>query len=163
MPMFKRILCPTDFSEASYLALEKAVELAKDGVSEVCILHVEPDMHEMLISGTMPTHVAADQRAEAIRKLCAVVEERTPNFVQTNAVLRQGEVASEIMVVTREQGADLIVMSSHGAGSFQSSGLGSIVSRVLRKAPCPVLVINSDSAALADSVVHKMSNITSTM
>jgi hypothetical protein len=49
----------------------------------------------------------------------------------------------------REEGADLIVLTTHGAGAAQVGGLGSVAQAVLRSAPCPVLTINpSDNVSV---------------
>jgi nucleotide-binding universal stress UspA family protein len=151
MPVFKRIICPTDFSEASFTALQKAVELAWDGISEICVMHVEPDMNEMVLSGKITTYDAAKQRAKIINKLLEVIEERTPKFVRTHAILRQGDIATEVISLTSEQKSDLIVMSAVGDGGSPLSRIGKVVSKVLDNAPCPVLIINRELPVTAGS------------
>lgn len=55
--------------------------------------------------------------------------------------LREGPVVPSILEAARDSNADLIVMGSHGKGGFERLALGSVTEKVLRKAPCPVLVV----------------------
>lgn len=143
--MFTKILCPTDFSEASYQALKVAIGLASICDAEVCLMHVEPDLREILTSGGMSPHVAAQERAEAVRDLCILVEERTPPQARINTLLRDGDPAEEILRVAYEHNSDLIVLSHRGEGE-STEKLGSVAAAVLLHAPCPVLMVNVNPA-----------------
>ena len=144
MSRFKKILCPTDFSEASYEALRQAVELAADGVTEICVLHVEPPVDELTAFTGLATdtYAEAEHRAETVRNLCAVLEERVPQSVRTRPLLKKGQAAEEIARAAREEGADLIVLTTHGAGGLEPGELGGVAAAVVQTAPCPVLTIN---------------------
>ncbi len=141
---FQKILCPTDFSEASYEGLRQAIKLAGKGATEICVLHVEPSPSALTpLAGYAPdAHSEADRRAETVKNLCAVLEERVPSHVRTRPLLKQGETAEQIMRAAREEGADLIVLTTHGAGGLQPGELGSVATRVLQIAPCPVMTVN---------------------
>ncbi len=159
---FQKILCPTDFSEASYEALRQAIELAGTGTAEICVLHVESSPNALTpLGGYAPSaRSEADRRAETVKNLCAVLEERVPQSVRTRPLLKQGETAEEIVRAAREEGADLIVLTTHGAGGLRPGTLGSVAVDVLQNAPCPVLTVNrsresvearSDSTAIFDA------------
>lgn len=140
---FQKILCPTDFSEASYEGLRQAIELAADGTTEICVLHVEASNTMVPLAGYAPTaRSEADHRAETVKNLCAVLEERVPQNVRTRPLLKQGEIAEEIVRAAKEEGADLIVLTTHGAGGLRPGELGSVATSVLQTAPCPVLTVN---------------------
>jgi universal stress protein A len=54
---------------------------------------------------------------------------------------RIGRAFDEITAAAREQKADLIVISTHGYSGVKHVVLGSVAERVVRHAPCPVLVV----------------------
>jgi nucleotide-binding universal stress UspA family protein len=141
MTIFQKILCPTDFSEASYRALDMASKLALHGDAEVCLMYVEPDLHHVMATGDLSPQDAAHQRAEAVRNLCSLIEERTPNHLRTSTLLLQGEAGAEIIKAAKEQQADLIVLTVHGGGET-GEPVGDVAMAVLSQAPCPVLVLN---------------------
>lgn len=143
MAHFKTILCPTDFSEASQTALNQAISLAQDGAGEVLVLYVEPSLEDMVMSGALPDHLAADEHRETVRDLCALVESQTPPEVRTQALVRQGDIVPEILEAAREKAADLIVLATHGREGSEPTILGPITSQILNSSPCPVLVANS--------------------
>jgi len=151
MVLFKKILCPTDFSETSYQALRTAVKLAHTWPTEVCVLHVEPDLNQLIAVGAVHPQEAAYQRAEAVRNLSEVVEQHTPAHLHTNTLLRQGDAARETTKVAREQGVDLIVITAHGAGGGHAGIPGSVVEGILADAPCPVLVLNVPEPAVTET------------
>ena len=145
---FQKILCPTDFSEASYEGLRQAIALAADGTTEICVLHVEPASSMMPLAGYAPTaRSEADRRAKTVKNLCAVLEERVPQNVRARPLLKQGETAEEIVRAAKQEGADLIVLTTHGAGGLQPGELGSVATSVLQTAPCPVLTVNRSGKA----------------
>ena len=153
MSTFKKILCPTDFSEASYEALDQAVKLAFDG-AEVCVLHVEPV--EKLVTpfaGLAPdARSEADRRAETVKNLCAVLEERVPSQVRTRPLLKQGDAVEQILRAAREENADLIVLTTHGAGGLAPGELGRVAASIVQIAPCPVLTMNRSQAEVGQTI-----------
>jgi len=142
MPTFKKILCPTDFSEASYEGLNKAIELASDTATEICVIHVEPSTQSSYAGHAPEAHQEADRRAETVKNLCAVLEERVPQNVRTRPLLKQGDTVEEIIRAAREECADLIVLTTHGAGGLAPGELGRVAATIVQTAPCPVLTIN---------------------
>ena len=163
MSIFKKILCPTDFSEASYQGLSKAVQLATDAETEICVIHVEPAMSTLTpYAGHAPeAHQEADRRAETVKNLCAVLEERVPQNVRTRPLLKHGEAIEEILRAAREECADLIVLTTHGAGGLTPGELGKVAAAIVQTAPCAVLTVNgsadvsaSNSVSASDSVSY---------
>ena len=143
---FKRIVCPVDFSEPSEIALSQAVALAEQHGAELRILNVvEPLTPAMFSDGMLLTQpdslpnrsgeVAQDLLAQLKAKSCASVQERTTLHVAV------GVPFVEIVRHARECGADLIVMGSHGRTGIDHLLIGSVAERVVRKAPCSVLVV----------------------
>ena len=166
--VFKKILCPTDFSEASYTGVAKAVELASQGGVELCLVHVVPPARALWpmtgtislagsLAGDMPdARSEAARRAEAVSTLCEVLRDRVPSYVRSRPLLKQGEAGTEIVRTAREETADLIVLTTHGQGGWQPTVLGAVAAEVLRTAHCPVLTIS----ATVSSPMNAISNST---
>lgn len=84
---------------------------------------------------------------EAIERSLADLRARTerPGLMVASRAI-QGDPALEICEVARQAGHDLIVMGTHGRTGLTRLFLGSVAERVIREAPCPVLVVRPKSA-----------------
>jgi universal stress protein A len=135
----KRILLPVDFSECSHKALRYAVLLARQFNAEVLLLHV-------LEAAPMENRAEiADEANDAIdRKLFEWRKEfATPGSVKM--LLRKGiTVHQEIVEAANDGNCDLIIMGNHGRSGLPRMLLGSTAEKVVRHAPCPVLVIREN-------------------
>ena len=143
MSIWKKILCPTDFSEISYEGLKKAVDLVEGGATEICLLYVDQPLHA--ITKTTPLAVENNEsvmRAEAVSNLQNVLSERLPKNVRAQPLLRSGVAGAEIVRAAREENCDLIVLTTHGAQGWREGVLGSVAEHVLRHASCPVLTVS---------------------
>lgn len=143
--MFYKILCPTDFSEASYKGLQVAADLALRNDAELCILHVitpSSSLDSTSISN-------ADYYAEIVVNICAVIEKKVPVEVHSLPLLKRGEVIQEIRQVAAQEKTDLIVLTTHGAGATRQDGLGTVTEMILRTVSCPVLTINAGCSSPA--------------
>jgi nucleotide-binding universal stress UspA family protein len=61
--------------------------------------------------------------------------------LSARAALRTGVAYAEIVATATDERADLIVIGTHGRGTFERALLGSVADRVVRLAPCPVLTV----------------------
>lgn len=149
--MFHKILCPTDFSEASYHGLKIAAEMAQQNNAELCVLHVEAPLGAMPLPTSHIPYAQSDaaRSAEVVANLCRVIEERMPSTAHSHPVLKRGQAAEEIARAAREENADLIVLTTHGASGLRPGELGSVAERVLQSAPCPVLAVSGMTGAPA--------------
>jgi nucleotide-binding universal stress UspA family protein len=71
------------------------------------------------------------------------MKSRIPKDVQSQAKIEQGEAADEILRAAREEGADVIVIATHGLTGWRHMVFGSVAEKVVRTAPCPVLTIHA--------------------
>jgi nucleotide-binding universal stress UspA family protein len=135
------ILVPLDFSPASLGALDYAVWLAKQFRAAIHLVHVYPPDEASSAPGA--AHLLL-QSAEAIERLneglTAIHRKHVPTFCPENCHIRGGRPYEEIVCVAREIGANLIVLSTRGHSGLKHLLLGSTAERVVRNAPCPVLV-----------------------
>jgi len=138
---FRHILVPTDFSQASRQALRYAAAFARPCASEVALVHViEPPPYPEFGYAHIPAKEATLKR-EVYEKLEEPVQELAHAGVKAASVIRHGGAAHEIAAQAREQSSDLIVIATHGRGAIAHALLGSTAERVVRHAPCPVLVV----------------------
>jgi nucleotide-binding universal stress UspA family protein len=138
------ILCPTDFSDFSARALERAVGLAGFFEAQVTALHVFPFAMPAgpgLPYFPLPAEATRSRREEAFKELQAFVAPFLDRGVVIETRLREGDPSREIEALARTLPADLLVMGTHGRSGFEHLLLGSVTEKVLRRVPCPVLTV----------------------
>jgi nucleotide-binding universal stress UspA family protein len=148
MRQCKRILCPVDFSQFSKAALEEAISLAKGLGSELCILHAYQSPAFVLpLSGYVgPTADMITQiRKQLDHELEALAATARAQNIETEVLLIDGVPHTSIVEQAKEWHADLIVMGTHGRTGIAHALAGSVAERVVRLAPCAVLVTRSES------------------
>ena len=133
-----RVLVPTDFSEASVDAIQTAQELVTTE-GGLHVLYVLPPLDH-----TSPGVLLGDvddetRRAKALHHLDEFLERN--GVRQTTPVIVIGDPGLKIAEYVESNGIELIVMPSHGRHGVRRLLLGSVAERVLRHAPCPVLVL----------------------
>ena len=143
---FKRILCPTDFSEPACRAIRAAGEMAETFSAELILVHVVGAIPALdTPTGMVGFDVAAYQKEltdSAEKSLQERLEKHIPEGVSTRALVVHGEAAHEIVNTAKEEGVDLIVMSTHGATGWRERIFGSVTDKVVRHAECPVLTVH---------------------
>ena len=149
MTQLKRILVPTDFSDHSERAAAYAVELAKRYEAEVvCCIHVSDIPADLLATSNYYMTGPSDEFIEKIRQesrtaLDAFVAKNLQGVPVQTAFL-EGRPFVEIIRYARDNEIDLIVISTHGRSGIKHALFGSVSEQVVRKAPCPVLVVKRD-------------------
>lgn len=143
---FKRIVCPTDFSEPACKAIKAAGEMAEQFSAELILVHVVGPVPVLETpTGLAGFDVAAYQQElseSAKASLQSRLEKHVPPTVKARAIVVHGEAAHEIARVSKEEGADLIVLSTHGESGWRHRIFGSVPDKVIRLAECPVLMIH---------------------
>jgi nucleotide-binding universal stress UspA family protein len=143
MSSFRRILVATDFSPHAANALRLATELAKTCDASIQLIHVYDVIPYTLPEG-MPVYdtVQLAQVREGLGQQLRKLESQLKSTgVRVESALREGQASAEIARVAQEGGFDLIVMGTHGRSGVAHMLLGSVAERVMRKAPCAVLVV----------------------
>lgn len=139
----KTILLTTDFSDTSLHALEPLRTLARKFDSKVLVVYVEEDRLPPLVIEYMAVGVEDLVRRQVDRARERLEEFRRTHLADLRDVALEVGVGSphvEIVRIAAEQGVDLIVMATHGRGFMSHAILGSTAERVVRRAPCAVLV-----------------------
>lgn len=136
----KRTVVPIDFSDLSYAALDRAVEIAGDQ-GEVHVIHVLTELSTMEPGNLYGTVTDEERVKTAEQFMQKKLGDEKYARVKVHAVV--GDAGREITSFAEREGADLIVIPSHGYGFFKHMLLGSVAERVVRLAHCPVLVLRS--------------------
>lgn len=134
------VLCPIDFSESSAGALRYANAIATHFGARLTLLAVTDPLLQEVDQFEGSADLAEDTARELERFFAQTFPERPHGVLEVRMEVTSGKSAPEILRVSREQGCDLIVMSSHGATGFRKLFFGSTTERVLRETTVPVLV-----------------------
>ncbi len=145
----KTILLATDGSASARRATEEAIELALETGWSLQIVSVWSPPKAMVGYGVIvPLDAGGDaERQQAENVVDAAAEKARAAGLQPKTAVRRGNPASEICARAGVIGADLIVIGSHGRGPVKRAALGSVSTRVLHHAPCPVLIVRGDIGA----------------
>jgi nucleotide-binding universal stress UspA family protein len=139
VPKYRKILAAFDGSEASESAFHQAMEVAAAFRAEVLLLSVavppEPAVEAELEARLED---AREHFEEAHARLKAAAATRG---VELRTEIVVGHPAGQIVLAAERNGIDLVVMGTRGRSAFARWMLGSVSERVLRYAPCPVLVV----------------------
>jgi nucleotide-binding universal stress UspA family protein len=148
-----RILLATDGSEEAELATLRAIDIAEKTDSELHMAHVGvvPSFLQSYpgtlgYEGKLYEQIEEESR-ELLRKLSWRV--KVAGGTVAGAHLRMGIVHLEIVALAEELGVGLIVMGCRGHRGIRRAIEGSISNRVIRHAPCPVLVVRGYERAKA--------------
>jgi universal stress protein A len=137
----KKILHPTDYSAGSRPALGEALALAQEHDAQLVLLHVVDSLGPENLSYGEST--SADQPDEYRRRLFAELRHVLPPeaHVRAEYVLSEEDLVTAILRTQAEHDCDLIVLGTHGATGIRRWLTGSVAEEVVRRAPCPVLVV----------------------
>lgn len=142
MIVLKKILCPVDHSESSYLALKYAISLALKDRVKIYLMHVIDfrlyDTGIYMFGVMKPSGIDMDKiHADLLKSL----PEGTTDLLEVETIVVEGVPYNEIVNTAKEIGADMIVIGTHGRTGLAHFTLGSVAENVVRKAPCPVLTV----------------------
>jgi len=146
--MYKKILVATDGSTLSKKAVTSAIGLAAACGAELIALKVVPRYPQAYFEGSIPLSVQDVSRVEkqwtdaAQAAVDAVVKSAKAKNVVAKGITAKSDVVSDaIIAAAKKQGADLIVMASHGRKGIKRLLLGSETQQVLTHSHIPVLVL----------------------
>jgi ACR3 family arsenite efflux pump ArsB/nucleotide-binding universal stress UspA family protein len=161
VPAMQRILLATDLSPSARYAALHACSLGNQYQAEVTVMHVIPDMIDLLSSEAgvdladfihksewKDYHKKGIEKARQlmtrrIRETSRKVVEEIPHcpLSEDNIRVGIGNPAMEIVTAAREGDYDLIIMGSHGHGKLEETMIGSVTQEVIRQSSIPVLVV----------------------
>jgi nucleotide-binding universal stress UspA family protein len=145
--LFRKILCPIDFSEHSLAALDLALKVAQRNDSTLCLLSVAPMQAGAAGFQPVPMDPYPYPEKERRERLEKLARERIPATVRYETLVVSGDPAELVLNTACDLDADLIVMGTHGRKGLSRLVLGSVAERVVRESPTPVLTAHSSARA----------------
>jgi nucleotide-binding universal stress UspA family protein len=139
----KKVLVPTDFSETSKKAVQYALRFAEQFGCEIAMIYVvEPTSPMIGAPLAVEPFTEQDEFSMAEKDLAALAAESQTNGAHSvSSFVRIGHAPNEITKIAKDLDIDLIIIATHGYTSWRHLCIGSTAERVVRTAPCPVLVV----------------------
>jgi nucleotide-binding universal stress UspA family protein len=142
----KKILCPTDFSNPSFEAMNVATELALHFSSDLIVIHVVTPIPVIVTDYTSSAAFNVQEyqelmEASSMKTLEEQIEKRIPKGVSVRSMLSLGDPANQIVHTAEDEKVDLIVISTRGQTGLKRLVFGSVAEKVVRLATRPVLSI----------------------
>jgi nucleotide-binding universal stress UspA family protein len=135
------ILCPIDFTDNATVALGVASDIARQNKSTLIVLHVAESLGpEGLSFGEVQNRLQPEGHiAELQQRLQKAAPPQAG--LTLRHLLTEGSPAKVVEEVVREQHVDLVVLGTHGRTGLDRLLMGSIAEEILRRCPCPVLIV----------------------
>ncbi|WP_163328295.1 universal stress protein [Desulfurobacterium thermolithotrophum] len=157
MPLFKKVLYPTDFSELSNVAKDYVMKLKEANAQEVIILHVIhplefslPQFNDPFALDVATIYANIPEIEKEVLKrheemLDMVAEEFKNQGFSVKKVMTIGDPKEEIVRIADEEKVNVIVIGYHGKGLIERIlEMGSTAKAVIKKAKCPVLLVKKE-------------------
>ena len=96
------------------------------------------------------SHGLEKERADAEKQLASLIEEEKMAGIVADYVIYEGFAEECILDYAKRQEADVIIMGSHGRRGLKRMILGSVAEHIVRRAPCPVLVVKENEHEFID-------------
>jgi nucleotide-binding universal stress UspA family protein len=149
VPKFKRIVCGVNLHLSSLEALRYAVSIATEADADLRIVSVLEPLAAVLPLGT-PTHTIAEHRQRQ-RQLCLrAIRQHVPDEARQACTIHEeahvGEPVDTLLHIVQEAEAELLVVGAGDRPHLQSLWRGRTTDRLVRRAPCPVLIVPTPPA-----------------
>ncbi len=145
---FKTILCPTDFSDESYHAIDYGLRFAKAWDAALIIAHIiHTPTGELYQPVGDVIHVLTFDEAKRrdLARLEEIRDTRLSGYANCELLVEIGDPYQQLMAITQRRQVDLIVTATHGRSALEHLILGSVAEKMIRHARCPVLVVRRDT------------------
>jgi len=137
----RKILVPTDFTECSQKALSYALSFAKQFDAEILLLHVVEIVPAVAQDAFLQSSMLSAALHEESERRLAQWRREALSEAPVETMTRDGLPWQHIVEVAREKNIDIIVAGTGGRSGLARVLLGSTAERLVRHAPCPVLVV----------------------
>ena len=163
-----RILVPTNLGDPSRAALQYGVAFARRFDAKLYLLHVldakeldaaletervlevlSADAEGRAANEPSSLEVARNAARHDLARLLAFEDERDTHAEYLLRASGMGGPADAIVACARELRAELIVMGKHHLGFVEQVLAGSVAEKVVRQAPCPVLIVHPEQELAA--------------
>jgi nucleotide-binding universal stress UspA family protein len=137
----KRILVAHDGSKLSDKALKKAIEIASVFDSSITVLSVIPELYLTELSDLDRQRIMNALTEETKAAMEKVRVSLSSKSIEAKTIIRQGPAAEKILETAQKMKITLLVVGSHGRHGAKKFLLGSVSSKVIDYASCPVLIV----------------------
>jgi nucleotide-binding universal stress UspA family protein len=137
----QKILVPTDFSEYSQHAVKYAVALAQSFKAKLYVVHVWDQSIAVGPTETFHTEIWVEAEKSEKERLNQVTQRLRTEGIDAEPVFVSGTAYIEIVKTAKELDVDLITLATHGRTGLSHLVFGSTAEKIIRLAPCPVLVV----------------------
>jgi Universal stress protein UspA and related nucleotide-binding proteins len=141
-PAIRQIILATDMGPASAAATDEAFRLAAALQARLLAVSVIDPGTLQLPGGRFRSRID-QERARLEAAASELVLRGRRDHVSTSFLIWEGDPAESIVEAAQSESADMIVVGSHGRGALGRALIGSVSDQVVRRAPCPILVVRS--------------------
>ena len=139
------ILIPLDFSKPADKALEYGKAFARQFGAKLVLVHIlEPMVVPAELGYGFVPPPDDTLPVEALREKLVLLAASLGSDLSVTSSVRIGRPWSEVVEAAKECAADLLIVATHGRTGLQHVLLGSVAEKIIRHAPCPVLVVRND-------------------
>jgi nucleotide-binding universal stress UspA family protein len=138
-----KLLVAIDFSELADRIIGEAEKLAKNLSAKLFLLHVIPPSSpviDLLPNVETLSFLPLSDTPESA-KLLTIATKLRMNGIDTTAIIAQNNEVTAIIEESEKNGADMIMLGSHGHGALFHLLVGSVSEGVIRQASCPVIIV----------------------
>ncbi|OHE57818.1 MAG: hypothetical protein A2Z47_01480 [Thermodesulfovibrio sp. RBG_19FT_COMBO_42_12] len=137
---WKNIVFATDGSKFSEAATNKAIDFAKSYGSEIQVISVVDVTEEFMARAPGAVEDLVKKAKEIVED---VKKKAFSEGIKAESIVREGDAYKVIVNIAKKQGANAIMMGSHGRTGLRRLLMGSVTERVIGHAPCPVLIVKA--------------------
>jgi nucleotide-binding universal stress UspA family protein len=148
---FQKILVPLDGSELAERVVLPAMRIAEDVRAKVVFLTVVSPVARPDAPGLVE-RVVQTSKYEAGLYLKSVRSRVLPTTTEVDTAVQAGRPANEIIRYAQENEVDLIIMTTHGRSGLTRWSFGRVAEKVLRRAPCPTVILRSHQTIIPDKI-----------
>lgn len=147
--MASNIIAAIDFSDVTAAVVARAADLASALGARLWLIHVATPQPDFMGYEVGPVYIrdsVAQQLRSQHQHLHRLRQSLQNQGFDVTAMLVSGTPARKILTEAQRLEADMIIMGSHGHGALFNLLMGTVCNGVLRKAPCPVVIVPAKPA-----------------
>ena len=149
--MYKGILIPLDGSKLAEESIPTAINLAKLFGAKITLIQIYETLALLENDREIESKRLQDRAAQYLSQLEGKIQE---NGISAEVVIKAGNPGFDICKYAERSDIDLIILTSHGSGTFSRWAIGSVSDKVMRHSPKPVLLLRVyPTSPLKDKVV----------
>ncbi len=143
MEKVNTIVVPVDFSKSTEKLVEYALYMASQLAAAPHFVHiVDYYRGDAMLGVPYVLEVNEKLQTDAKTRMSNLLNDNKKKCPECTGEVATGDPVDKIVAIAEERNCDLIIISTHGAKGLEKILLGSVAERVLKRAHCPVLIMN---------------------